>query len=113
MLNVGVNDLGVTSESDYETYLAYTLDAVHVAWPSCKVRVAYPWKRGYDTQSDTMAGWIDTVLATRGAWASAGHDERVWLKGADNGATMTHDGIHYSTAGNAEAARQWKTVLGY
>jgi len=44
--------------------------------------------------------------------AYLGHDERVWLEGGDDGATMTTDGRHYSAAGQAECAAQWRSVIG-
>lgn len=114
LVNIGVNDIVAgLSQATYEADLAYVLDAINAAWPSCKPRVAYPWMVGYDAQCNSMAGWIDNVLTPRAAWAGAGHDERVWAKGADNGATMLRDGVHYSDAGQTECAAQWQTVMGY
>lgn len=114
LIDIGVNDIvaGVT-QATYETSLAYVLDAIHAAWPSCKPRVAYVWMRNYDAQCDTLNGWIDNVLSSRAAWAAVGHDERVWMKGADDGATMTRDGVHPSAAGQTEEAAQWLAVMGY
>lgn len=60
-----------------------------------------------------MAGWIDAIIADYPGRCYAGHDERIWLEGGDNGATMTYDGTHYSAAGQAECVNQWKTILGY
>lgn len=115
LVNIGVNDQAQdTTQAVFEAGLASALDTVHAAFPSAVCYVAYPWSIGQgDAKANAMAGWIDTVLAARGPWALPGHDERVWLKGADNGATMTTDGVHYSVAGNAECAAQWQTVLGY
>ena len=76
------------------------------------VYITKPWKRGFDSTADTYAGWVDEVIAAR-PFARAGDDERVWLKGADDGATNTTDGIHYNTAGETAKAAQMKTVLGY
>lgn len=101
------------TEEDFTTDYGYILDAIHVKWPSAQVYVAKPWAADGDADANTIAGWIDAVLLTRSAWAHAGHDERVWAKGADNGATMMWDGIHYSTAGTVECARQWRAILGY
>jgi len=115
LVDIGINDLSApaTSEADYKTQLAYTLDAIHAAWPSCKALVSKIWGRGFDAQADTMAGWIDSVLATRSPWAAVGDDERVWMKGSDNGATMSSDGIHYSSAGNTEKAIRVRVAMGY
>lgn len=126
LINYGVNDLvypkglgggpsGIANldEATWKANLGAMLDAIHAKWPTATVYVTRPWMRGYDADCDTLAGWIATVLSTRGPWAVAGDDERVWLRGADNGATMTSDGLHYSAAGNTEKAAQMKAVLGY
>ncbi len=113
-MNIGVNDIiAGTSQASFEADLAYTLDAMHTAWPYCKVGVSKVWLRNYDAQANTMAGWIDNVLATRSAWVTVSDDERVWMKGADNGAAMTLDGIHCSIAGDAERVNQLKAWMGY
>lgn len=117
LFNLGVNDvsLGLPSQAQWESDLAYILDAFHTRWPAIKVYVMRPWLQGAPWQAgcNTVAGWIANVVAARSSWASVGPDERVWLEGGDDGASMTEDGIHYSTAGNAECAAQWKTTLGY
>ena len=126
LVNYGVNDIyyphgygggpsGIShlDEAAWKARLGAMLDAVHAKFPAAIIYVTRPWMRGYDADCDTLAGWIATVLSTRSPWAVAGDDERVWLKGADNGATMTSDGLHYSTTGNAQKAVQMKTVMGY
>lgn len=116
LVNIGVNDMSApaTAQAAYEADLAYVLDAVNAAWPSCRVRLSYVWKRGSDADANTMAGWIDNVLASRSAWAEVGDDERVWLKGSDDGATMTSDGVHYSVpTGQNEKAARMLTAMGY
>lgn len=115
-VNIGVNDMTppATAQASYEASLGSLLDKIHAAWPSCNVGVSKVWMPGRDAESDAMAGWVDNVLSTRAAWASVSDDERVWLKGADNGATMCVDGgPHYSAAGNAEKVNQIKTWMGY
>jgi hypothetical protein len=112
LVNATVNSIGAVG-LQWQTDLAYIVDAMHTKYPSALVYIAKPWRQGYDAQCDTLAGYIDTIIAARAGWAFAGHDERVWLKGADDGATMTYDGIHYTAVGNTEAASQWQTALGY
>lgn len=114
LVNLGVNDVagGLPVEATWNANLAYILDAFHTKWPAAKVYVVKPWYRGGAVGCNTVAGRIDTVLSTRSAWAFVGHDERVWMEGGDDGATMTHDGVHVSVAGAAECARQWRTILG-
>lgn len=115
LFNLGVTSLGTmppqaTFESDY----GYLLDALHTKYPAAIIYCARPWARGYGAAPDTMAGWIATVVAARSPWAQLGHDERVWLEGGDDGATMTTDGVHYTyPLGFATAAAQWMTAMGY
>ncbi len=109
--NIGANDLTAMPEAAvWQANLGTVLDAMHAQWPSAKVYVAKPWRSGRDNEADTMAGWIDTVLSTRSAWARVGHDERVWFK--PDVASLSADGVHYNAAGNTAAAAQWVTVLG-
>jgi hypothetical protein len=113
LLNWGVNtgDL-VADETTWKADYLSIIDKVHAKAPLANVYVMRPWRRGYDARMAVEHGWIDDIVAAR-AFTYVGPDEAVWLKGADDGATMTSDGVHYSTAGNAECAAQWQTVLGY
>jgi hypothetical protein len=100
--------------AEYQAALERVLDALHAKYPQAAVYVARPWRRGA-TLVEATNDWatrIAAVVAAR-AWAHLGHDERVWLEGGDDGATMSSDGVHYSAAGITECANQWKTVLGY
>jgi lysophospholipase L1-like esterase len=114
IINLGVNDIKVTMpvEATWKTNFLTVLDEVHARHPYARVYLMRPWKRGYSAQADTMAGWIDDIVASR-SFLHLGPDERVWMEGGDDGATMTTDGLHYSAAGYAECAAQWQTVLGY
>lgn len=113
LLNWGANDMGAAlpSQATWETNLTTIVDAVNAKWPSVKVYIMRPWRRGEDADSDTLAGWIANVQAARPSFVVIGPDERVWLKGADDGVTMTTDGVHYSVAGNVEAAKQWRAAM--
>jgi hypothetical protein len=116
LYNLGVNDAltfgDITAEeADWKTQTAYILDAMNTKWPTAKVYIMYPWCAGQDADCDLIATWFDDLRAARSAWVKQGPDERVWLKGADNGATMTTDGTHYSTAGKLECAAQWLATL--
>lgn len=115
LFNLGVNDVaqGLPSQAVWEANLAYILDAFHAKWPNIQVYVARPWYRANPAGCDTIAGWIANVVTARAGWATLGPDERVWLEGGDDGATMTSDGTHYSAAGLIENAAQWQTVMGY
>lgn len=114
LINIGVNDMASsTPQAEWEADLAFTLDRIHAAWPDCQILVAYPWTRLYAGKPDIWAGYIDNVLATRGPWAAIGIDERVVLKGGDNGYTNTTDGTHYSAAGQTAIAAAWLAAMGY
>lgn len=110
LVNATVN--GWPDLTNTEADLAYIVDAFHAKFPLARVYIVKPWMRGQDAAANTFAAEVDNILSTR-AWASVGHDERVWLKGADDGAAMTVDGVHYSTAGINACAAQWKAILGY
>jgi hypothetical protein len=113
LYNIGVNDFSTATQSQWIADMETTLDAIHAQWPAAIVYIAKPWKRTFDATADTFAGWIETIVAAR-AFARVGFDERSWLKGADNGNTMTRDGVHYSDpTGEAQAASQWQTIMGF
>lgn len=113
LLNLGANDfVAGTSQAAYETAMGQILDAAKVKWPNLQASVMRPWRRGYDAEAASMAGWVSNVTSTR-AWAHVGPDEAVFLKGADDGATYTSDGVHPNAAGYALTATQWQTAMGY
>lgn len=89
------------------------IDTIHARWPSVLIYLTRPWRSTGGTHWDDIAGYIDDLVAANPTFVFVGDDERVWVKGADNGATMTTDGVHYSAAGEAEAVLQKKAVLGY
>lgn len=115
LINIGVNDFSgaLPDQTAWQNAMLSLIDRISYRWPDSAIYIMRPWARGFDTRADTMAGWIDNVIAARPTRAALGPDERVWLKGADDGATMTTDGTHYSAAGNAEVVEQWLTTLGY
>lgn len=116
LVNVGANDMGdpavMANEAAWESYYLTVIDAARAKAKRADIYLMRPWRRGYDAQAATLKTWIDNIVAAR-AFTYVGPDEAVWLKGADDGAAMTTDGVHYSTAGNVECAAQWQTVLGY
>lgn len=114
LVNYGANDVNsLPAQATWQADLGTILDTAHTSMPRANIYVMLPWRRGFDASCDTLATWIGNVVATRSPWAHIGPDERIWLKGADDGATNTVDGTHYSVAGHTAAAAQWKTALGY
>jgi lysophospholipase L1-like esterase len=114
-INLGVNDWvsGLPNETTWKANYQTIIDAVHAKFADAKIYIVKPWSRNHNSDAVTVAGWIDDIIAANSGVVFAGHDESGWLKGADDGATMTSDGVHYSTAGNAECISQWETVLGF
>ena len=112
LINLGANDVvSLPAEATWKANYLTVADAIAAKWPGVPVYLVKVWKRGEAADCDTLAGWIDDLVAQR-SFLHVGHDERGWLEGGDDGATMTTDGIHYSAAGQTECAAQWKTVLG-
>lgn len=118
LIALGVNDVGfvppwvLPNQTTWQNNYLAVIDAVHTQWPSALVYISKPWKTqsgGDDTMWDTMAGWVDNVVAAR-AFTRAGDDERSWFK--PNVATYSDDGIHFNAAGQTAAAAAEKTALG-
>ena len=112
LLNWGANDFAsLPAEATWEANYLTIIDAAVAKWPSALVYLMRPWSQGRNAEADTLATRIGHLIAARPGVVFAGPDERIWLKGADDGATMTSDGMHYSEAGKVEAAAQWAQVL--
>lgn len=113
LCNLGANDAtGTVNETTWKADYQYIIDAVHTKWPNAKIYLAKAWRRNYTTNCNTLAGYIDDLVAANPGVCFAGHDERVWMENSDDGATMTTEGTHYSPTGVAELLNQWETVLG-
>lgn len=110
-----MNDVGFTApwvlpnQTTWQNNYLAILDAIHAQYPSALVYITKPYKSGgVDSVFDTMAGWIDNVVATR-AFARVGDDERSWLP-----PYLDPDGVHFfNAAAQAAKVNQMKTVLGY
>ena len=97
-------------EAAWKAALGTILDAFHSKWPTALVYVAKPWGRDEAAGCDILAPWIDSVVDARD-WADDGPDERIYLEGGDDGATMTFDGVHPTDAGSLGGADQWFTTI--
>lgn len=116
LLNWGANEMvwaGMPTEATWNGYWYTVLDAIHAKWPGTQCYITRPWAQGQDANADTLAARIATVVAARPTFANEGSDERVWLKGSDNGTTNTTDGVHYSAAGHAASVAPNMTAMGY
>jgi lysophospholipase L1-like esterase len=113
-LNFGANDWdSVLNETTWKTQYQYIIDACHTKFPNAIIYISKPWERTHDADAVTMGGWIDDLITTNSTIMFVADDETGWLKGSDDGATMSSDGTHYSTAGQIEKKNQMLTVLGY
>lgn len=112
LINLGANDVAaLPAEAPWNADYGYILDAFHTKYPAALIYVVRPWRRTYDAECDTIAGRIAAIISTRSAWASVGPDERVFLKGSDDGVTMTSDGAHPNERGGAKTAEVWAETL--
>lgn len=111
-INFGANDVGsLPAEAVWEANYQIIIDAARVKWPSARIYLSRPWRQGYDAACDTVATRLAHLAAAHPTYVFVADDERVWLKGSDDGATMTTDGIHYSAAGLLEKSAQMVPVL--
>jgi len=113
LIDLGVNNISNQIEGNVKADMATIIDAIVLKWPAIKIYITKPWMRGQDAAATTLAGWLDDVIALYPGICFSADNENTWLKGADDGATMTIDGVHYSTAGNTEKINRMKTALGY
>jgi len=118
LVNVGVNDVGfvppwaLPDQTTWTNDYLSVLDKIHAQWPDALVPITKPWKRqsgGDETLFDTMAGWIDDIVAARPAFAFVADDERSWFK--PNPSLYSDDNIHFNTAGQTKAAQEKLAVL--
>lgn len=113
LVNATINDTApLPVEATWKTNYAYILDAFHAKWPNAVILVAYVWGIGRDSDCNTLALWIDAVLSPR-PWARVGLDERIVLKGSDNGASAMFDTVHPNRLGYIATAAAWQMSMGY
>lgn len=112
-INLGANDVSsMPAEATWKANMIAIVDALRAKWSSAAIYIARPWRRSYASQCNTLATWIAAVVATYPSGVYLGMDERVWMEGSDDGATMTVDGIHYSDpAGEVACATAWAAVI--
>jgi lysophospholipase L1-like esterase len=115
IINLGVNDSAnfIGNEAQWVLDYQYIIDTIHVRYPNARISIARVWKAGADALFDSMNDtYIPQVISGR-SWCFLGPDERIVLKGDDNGATYTVDGIHPNPAGHQALADAWQTSMGY
>lgn len=113
LINLGANDMvALPTEAQWTGDLGYIVDAMHRRWPLARVLLMRPWRRSFETAADTLAAWITETIATR-PWCALGPDEQVFLKGDDNGASLTVEGVHPNHAGHLATAAAWQAAMGF
>lgn len=108
MINIGSNDLaGALVQSTIQANFLNIIDLTHAKYPSAPIYIAKPWRRGFNANANTFAGYIDNVMALR-SFVKSGPNEIIWMENGDDGATYSSDGIHYNAAGQLKCAQQWQ-----
>lgn len=115
LFDLGVNDSIVgpmPTQANWKSDWLIMIDLVRTHWPNTPIYIMTWWggNGSQPTDADTEAGWMADMIAAR-ANVYQGPDERIWYKGADNGATNTYDGTHQSLAGNIAETAAWMAVL--
>lgn len=112
LCNLGANDVNtVIVQASFESDYGYILDAFHERFPDARIIVALVGRQSFDSQCNTLNGYIANVVGARSSFASIGPDERLLLKGSDNYATYTVDGVHPNPAGHVVMAAAWKLAI--
>jgi lysophospholipase L1-like esterase len=111
LVNFGANDVSsLPAQATWKANYNSLIDDIKLRWPTAQIYIARPWRQSFDTESDTLATWISDIVALR-SYLHLGIDERVTIKGADNGVSETVDGIHYSTIGRDLIVAAWLAVI--
>jgi lysophospholipase L1-like esterase len=111
LINLGANDADdALVEATFKADFAYILDALHAAYPNAIIYVTKVWRQGFDAECLMIWEWMLDVMSTR-AYCVAGIDEVIALKGSDNGATNTEDGIHPNDAGVEASVALWAALV--
>lgn len=111
---VGTPPGGVPDQTTFQNSYLTLIDAAHAKWPSAQFLLDFPWTVPLNgSMYTTFKGYVQNVIAARSTICAVGVDQGVTIKGGDNGATNTSDGIHFSTAGKTAYASAMQTAMGY
>lgn len=112
LANLGANDVvAMPVEATWKSDYQYIFDAIKTKWPYIKIYVMRPWRRNYNAECDTLAGWISDLVTANPGVVFLGPDERIFIENGDDGATYSSDGIHPNTAGYKLTGIEWANVL--
>ena len=111
MINIGTNDVWtMPAEGDFKADYTSVIDQLIAKYPSVKIYLAKVWRRNFDAECNTLAGWLDDIAGTY-ANVYIGMDERIWMENGDNGVTYTDDGIHPNIAAQQVCADAWSATI--
>lgn len=114
LINFGANDVqSLPAEATWKQNLRDYVETIHAKWSTTPIYIMRPWRQGYDAESLTISGWIDDVVAEY-AYAYAGPNENVFLKGDDDGAGRMfppYPNAHPNGWGARLSAQEWVTIV--
>ena len=94
------------------------IDAVHTKWSSAKIYLGKSYRAGtYTTQFETIAGWIDDLVAANPGVVFSGLDSRNFYTGHQSAAYggsepyLLVDDVHPNHAGFVVMAAAWQTAM--
>jgi hypothetical protein len=99
-INFGIIESVGETEANFKSNYLYIIDALQTKFPGCVIFVTYPGAGTAPTRHDTLAPWLNDIIASRSN-VYAGDDEETQFEGADNYATYYYDGLHYNAAAHA------------
>ena len=116
LMNFGYADmLGATpNQTTFQNNYLAMVDAVVAKWFNAEIYIDYPWGVLADGNYAAVKGYLQNVIGSR-SMCHAGVDQGVTLKGGDNGATYTQDGVHFNSnaAGKTAYAAAMQAAMGY
>ncbi len=111
LINLGINN-GSPVRSEFTGYGYLIVDSIHARFPSAVIYFQNVWSSNVSAATlDSLNTFINLIVSNRPGVALHGPDERVWLKGSDNGATYSSDGTHYTEAGLKKCASEWYKII--
>jgi lysophospholipase L1-like esterase len=111
LINIGVNDAGITSKANFQADMVLINAALLAKWPYIRIGWARVWYQADPSACATLDGWIGELVPTT-AGTFLGPDERIVLENGDDGATLTGDGVHPNHAGYTAMAAAWRSAMG-
>lgn len=114
LINIGANDVANLGTEEYcKGKLRTYVEAINAKWATTPIYFMRPWYGAYEAACDTLAGYLSDI-AGEYAYVNLGPDERVFIKGDDNGASTTmlpQPNAHPNGWGRRLAALEWADLI--